>query len=135
MNKKKYSICLFLSIIPFQGCCSSQNLNNNISDTKQNKNIVMPFPRGVIETTITLNEMWSNEQNNYCKAAINIVHKTGGGIRPIAENTFYTFVARDELFEQLKNEMGKTIKCRITEVDNLLKNNTNEYKIITIIKK
>lgn len=94
----------------------------------------MPIPRGVIETTITINEVWSNEENNYCKAAVNIVHKTGGGIRPITENTFYTFFTNDELFEQLKNEMGKTIKCRVSEANNLLNNITNEYKIISILK-
>ena len=132
---KIYTGIISLCIVLFQGCCSSKSISNNMSNNSPQQNFVMPLPRGVIETTITINEVWSNEQNNFCKAAINIVHKTGGGIRPIAENTFYTFRVEDELFEQLENKLGKTIKCRVVEVNNLVNNISNKYKIISILKK
>ena len=134
IKNKIYGGFFILSIFLFQGCCSTKNIDNNMNNNSLQQNFKKPFPRGVIETTITVNEVWSNERNNYCKAAINIVHKTGGGIRPIAENTFYTFGVEDELFKQLENEMGKTIKCRIAEVNNSLNNDKHVYKIISILK-
>lgn len=135
---KKHLIILgaiIFSTILFQYCCSNQINQKNMSETELSKRKIQPFPRGLIEASITPIEVGERSDKYFCKAAIKKVHKTGGGIRPIAENIEYNFAISDDFFEQLNNKIGKTIICRIAEDNNLLKNNMNEYKIISIIKK
>lgn len=135
-NRAKNVMLIFSFFIAssiFQNCSNIENKNMMNDSTLQKQNA--SFPRGIIEITIVPVEIIENEKLIFCKATIDKVHKTGGGIRPVAEKTDYSFEVNQTHKEHLKKNIGTPIRCQIAEImGGMYPTNASKYKIIRIIK-
>lgn len=133
---KKHLIILgtiILSTILFQHCCPNQIGQKNMNEIESNIRRIKPFPRGLIEASITPIEVGKKNDKYFCKATVDTVHNLGGGIRPLAERTNYTFEIENGLAEYFQKMVGTKIKCRVTEVPMGMNSNMTirKYKIIS----
>ncbi len=124
---------IVMSIVLFQYCCSNQLSHKNSDEGEPGKNMIKPFPRGLIEASITPNNITVSNDKYFCEATINKIHNIGGGIRPIAESTEYTFEIEYGLIDEFKSILGTKIKCRIAEVPAGMNSNmmVRKYKIVS----
>jgi hypothetical protein len=95
------------------------------------------MPRGMVELSLTIQEI--NEQNNkiFLSSLIDTVHKYGAGVKPIAVGTINLFEIDQNLFNLNKSrfEIGKQIKCRVTSnAQSMDAGKADKLKIISLIK-
>jgi hypothetical protein len=124
---------IFMSIVLFQHCCLNQVGHKNSDEKEPRKNIIKPFPRGIIEASITPINITVKNDKYFCEATINKIHNIGGGIRPIAESTEYTFEIEYDLIDDFQAILGNKTKCRIAEVPAGMNSNmvSRKYKIVS----
>ena len=124
---------IVISIVLFQHCCSSQLSHKNSEEGEPRNNMIKPFPRGLIEASITPNKITVSNEKYFCEATINKIHNIGGGIRPLAERTDYTFEIEYGLIDDFQSILGTKIKCRIAEVPAEMNSNIviRKYKIVS----
>ncbi len=116
-------------------CCSKIENESMAGDKGLQKQVIESVPRGIIEATLIPNEIIEIDKRNICKATINTVHRTGGGIRPIAEKTDYSIEVNQNILEEIKNYIGKPIRCQIAEIPGWMgSGKSKNYKIIRILK-
>ena len=127
-------VILVIPVLLFQQSCTNKGASK-VNDKSIAQHHIKPTPRGVIEAKIIPIQITENNTNIICKARINEVLRIGGGIRPIAENTVYTFQIGTEIKDQLKSGIGEIFLCHIVEVPQI-GNDSNNYqmKISTLIK-
>jgi hypothetical protein len=127
-------VILVIPVLLFQQCCANQGASK-VNDKIIAQHHIKPTPRGIIEATIIPIQIIENNTNSFCKVRIKEVLKIGGGIRPIAANTEYTFHIETEIKDQLKSGIGETFLCHIVEVPQIGHDvNNYQMKISTLIK-
>lgn len=137
MIKSKFRlIIVVISILFFQQCCTTQN---GIKKNKEmNDQYSKPIPRGMIDISSTVIEVFSKNGNQYCLASIDTVYSYGAGIRPIAEGTAYEFLIDKNLFDSSKDcfVIGNQIKGRLqSSINGMNMNNKINLKLISLSKK
>jgi hypothetical protein len=129
-------IFLIFSLLFLYQCCGSEEAIKNDENILNKSDYIKPMPRGMVELSLTIQEI--TEQNNkiFISSFIDTVHKYGAGVKPIAVGTFNLIEIDQNLFNSNKSEFekGKQIKCRITSnAQSMDAGKANKLKIISLI--
>lgn len=129
-------IVLFTLSFCLQYCCTNQMNREKIKENEQRNNFKKLFPRGMIEANIIPNKIWEKDDKYFCKAMIDRVINTGGGIRPIAESTEYALEIDRTIYKNFEQNIGSMVKSRIVEIPVSMNENlmSRKYKVISVSK-
>ena len=95
------------------------------------------MPRGMVELSLTIDEIIEEENRIVLSSIIDTVHKYGAGVKPLAEGITYSIEIDREFFNSNKNnlELGKQIKCRVTSTAQSMDvSGANKLKLISFLK-
>lgn len=130
-------IFLIISLLFLYQCCSSEEAIKNDENILNKSDYINPIPRGMVELSLTIQEITEQGNKIFLSSFIDTVHKYGAGVKPIAVGTIKLIEIDQNLFNsnKVKFKIGKQIKCQVTSNSQSMEvGKKDKLKIISLIK-
>lgn len=135
MDSKKFQFLrlgvLMVLFLGLQQCCTSKENVQNENEIKMNS--LKKIPNGAADLTFKFLEIKDLHGVKKIHGVVEKIHGYGSQIRPLAEGNIYDFDFDNMLLDQIRENIGKTLKIRITSIPQMRNNNhKSNYKILSI---
>ncbi|MCB0730209.1 MAG: hypothetical protein KDC52_06905 [Ignavibacteriae bacterium] len=124
---------LFLFLVFLQQCCTSKENSNN--EETFNRHAIKKIPNGSADLTFKFLEIKEVNGINKVYGLVEKIHGYGSQMRPLAEGNNYDFDFDNKMFDQINENLGKSIKIRIASMPQMIGSDKGStYKILSMEK-
>ncbi|MCB9208085.1 MAG: hypothetical protein H6609_01810 [Ignavibacteriales bacterium] len=96
-------------------------------------NSLKKIPNGSADLTFKFIEIKEVNGSSKIYGLVEKIHGYGSQMRPLAEGNNYDFDFDNKMFDQINENLGKSIKIRIVSTPQMMGNDKgNNYKILSI---